>query len=59
MLARATPDAFQVSLGDTSKGETKSARLEAGVAVRMLLFVARGDIIRVDTRNGEYVSRVR
>ena len=45
--------------GDTaSGGGDKPATLESGVAVRVPLFVNPGDRIRVDTRSGEYMSRV-
>ena len=45
--------------GDTaSGGGTKPATLESGVTVQVPLFVNEGDRIRVDTRSGEYVSRV-
>ena len=44
--------------GDTaSGGGTKPATLESGVEVAVPLFVNEGDLIRVDTRSGEYVSR--
>jgi elongation factor P len=44
--------------GDTaSGGGTKSAKLESGVTVQVPLFIEEGESIRVDTRNGEYVSR--
>jgi elongation factor P len=44
--------------GDTaSGGGTKSATLESGVEVDVPLFVNEGDLIRVDTRSGEYVGR--
>jgi elongation factor P len=44
--------------GDTaSGGGTKPATLESGVEVDVPLFVNEGDLIRVDTRTGEYVSR--
>jgi elongation factor P len=44
--------------GDTaSGGGNKSATLESGVVVQVPLFIEEGEIIRVDTRNGEYVSR--
>jgi len=45
--------------GDTSGGGGKPATLETGAVVRVPLFVAEGEIIRVDTRSGEYVSRVK
>jgi elongation factor P len=45
--------------GDTaSGGGTKPATLESGVRVEVPLFVNEGDRVRVDTRTGEYVSRV-
>ena len=45
--------------GDTaSGGGTKPATLESGVRVEVPLFVNEGDRVRVDTRSGEYVSRV-
>lgn len=43
--------------GDTATGATKEVRLETGLKVRVPLFVNVGDIIRVDTRSGEYLSR--
>jgi elongation factor P len=44
--------------GDTaSGGGSKSATLESGVIVQVPLFIEEGETIRVDTRNGEYVSR--
>jgi len=45
--------------GDTSGGGGKPATLESGAIVRVPLFVQNGEIIRVDTRSGEYVSRVK
>jgi elongation factor P len=44
--------------GDTaSGGGNKAATLESGVVVQVPLFIEEGESIRVDTRNGEYVSR--
>lgn len=43
--------------GDTSAGGTKPAKLETGAVVRVPLFIQEGEVIKVDTRNGEYVSR--
>jgi elongation factor P len=44
--------------GDTaSGGGSKAATLESGVAIQVPLFIEEGEIIRVDTRSGEYVSR--
>lgn len=45
--------------GDTSGGGGKPATLETGAVVRVPLFVDQGEVIRVDTRTGEYVSRVK
>ncbi len=44
--------------GDTAQGGDKPATIEGGAVVRVPLFVQIGDMIRVDTRSGEYVSRV-
>ena len=45
--------------GDTSGGGGKPAKLETGAVVRVPLFVGQEEIIRVDTRSGEYVGRVK
>lgn len=45
--------------GDTSGGGGKPATLETGAVVRVPLFVQTGEIIKVDTRTGEYVSRAK
>ncbi len=44
--------------GDTSKAGMKPAKLETGATIQVPLFVETGDVIRVDTRSGSYVSRV-
>jgi len=44
--------------GDTATGGTKPATIETGAKVTVPLFVNTGDVIRVDTRTGEYVTRV-
>ena len=44
--------------GDTSGGGGKPAKLETGAVVRVPLFVQTREVIKVDTRSGEYVSRV-
>ena len=44
--------------GDTATNVTKPATLETGVEVRVPIFVNEGDVIRVDTRTGEYMERV-
>jgi elongation factor P len=43
--------------GDTATGGQKPAKLETGAVVRVPLFLSEGDIVRVDTRTGEYLSR--
>lgn len=45
--------------GDTSGGGGKPATVETGAVVRVPLFVNNGEVIKVDTRTGEYVSRVK
>ncbi len=44
--------------GDTSTGATKPCTLETGATINVPLFVDQGDMIRVDTRTGEYMERV-
>ncbi|MBO0826882.1 MAG: elongation factor P [Streptosporangiales bacterium] len=44
--------------GDRSSGGTKPARLETGAQIQVPLFVTTGERIKVDTRTGEYISRV-
>lgn len=50
-----TPPAFK---GDTASGSTKKATLETGIVVDVPFFVEQGDIVRVDTRTNQYVTRV-
>lgn len=45
--------------GDTATGGTKPATLETGVVVNVPLFISEGDIIKVDTRTGDYLERVK
>jgi len=45
--------------GDTASGASKPATLETGAVVRVPLFVEEGELVKVDTRTGEYVSRVK
>ncbi len=44
--------------GDTAQGATKPATVSTGAVVRVPLFVNQGDVLKIDTRTGEYVSRV-
>jgi elongation factor P len=43
--------------GDTATGATKPATVETGAQVSVPLFVNQGDVIKIDTRSGEYLSR--
>ena len=43
--------------GDTATGAQKPARLETGAQINVPLFIDQGDMIRVDTRTGEYMER--
>ena len=45
--------------GDTATNATKTAKVESGYEVRVPLFINEGDIIRIDTRTGEYMDRVK
>ena len=45
--------------GDTATGGTKPAYMESGAVVKVPLFIEEGEVIKIDTRNGEYVSRVK
>ena len=45
--------------GDTAGTGGKPATLESGAVVRVPLFVQIGEVVKVDTRTGEYVSRVK
>ena len=44
--------------GDTAQGATKPAIVETGATVMVPLFVETGDVLKIDTRTGEYLSRV-
>lgn len=44
--------------GDTVSGGNKAATLETGAVVRVPLFIEQGEVLKIDTRTGEYVSRV-
>ncbi len=45
--------------GDTATGGKKPAKLETGATVQVPLFIEEGEVIKVDTRSGEYLSRVK
>ena len=44
--------------GDTATGAKKAATLQTGLVVQVPLFVNEGDLLRIDTRTGDYVTRV-
>lgn len=43
--------------GNTATGATKMAKLETGYEVRVPLFINEGDVLRIDTRTGNYIER--
>ena len=43
--------------GDTQSGGTKPATMETGVVVNVPFFVNTGDVLRIDTRTGQYIER--
>jgi elongation factor P len=45
--------------GDTSSGGSKPATLETGAVIKVPLFIQTGEVLKVDTRTGEYVSRAK
>lgn len=45
--------------GDTASGATKPAELETGAVIQVPLFVEEGDVVKIDTRDGVYMERVR
>ncbi|MGQ9425733.1 elongation factor P [Gilvimarinus sp. F26214L] len=45
--------------GDTAQGGTKPATLSTGAVVKVPLFLSQGEVIRVDTRTGEYLGRAK
>ncbi len=45
--------------GDTSSGGNKPATLETGTVIRVPLFIQEGEVLKIDTRTGEYASRAK
>ncbi len=43
--------------GDTAAGATKNVKLETGAMVQVPLFIETGDVLKIDTRTGEYIER--
>lgn len=44
--------------GDTASGGSKPATVETGAVIQVPLFIGVGDVVKVDTRSGEYLERV-
>ena len=44
--------------GDTSTGATKPAKISTGATINVPLFISVGDVVKIDTRTGEYLERV-
>jgi elongation factor P len=44
--------------GDTAQGGTKPATMETGLVIQVPLFIEEGDVLRIDTRTGRYLTRV-
>jgi elongation factor P len=45
--------------GDTANNVTKPATLETGATINVPLFINEGDLLKIDTREGKYLERVR
>ena len=45
--------------GDTATGGSKPAKLETGAIVKVPLFIEPNELLKIDTRTGEYISRVK
>ncbi len=43
--------------GDTAQGATKEVTLETGLKIQVPLFIEEGDVLRIDTRDGRYITR--
>ena len=43
--------------GDTASGATKPATMETGLVAQVPLFINPGDLVKIDTRNGNYIER--
>ena len=44
--------------GNTATNATKNCELETGAQIKIPMFINEGDVIRIDTRTGEYLERV-
>jgi elongation factor P len=45
--------------GNTATGATKPATVETGYSVQVPLFINEGEVLKIDTRSGEYIERVK
>ncbi|MDB2384732.1 elongation factor P [Endozoicomonas sp.] len=45
--------------GDTAQGGSKPAKLTTGASIKVPLFITQGEVLKIDTRTGEYVGRVK
>jgi elongation factor P len=45
--------------GDSANAGTKPATVETGATVNVPLFLNEGDVVKIDTRTGEYIERVK
>lgn len=52
-------DAPPAVRGDTVTGATKTVTVETGASIRVPLFIEAGDVLKIDTRTGQYVSRAK
>ncbi len=50
-------EAFPAVKGDTAKGGSKQVKVETGASVTVPMFIKEGDILRINTENGEYTDR--
>ena len=44
--------------GDTATNVTKAATLETGAVIKVPIFINEGDVLKIDTRTGDYIERV-
>jgi len=44
--------------GDTVQGGTKPATMESGAVIQVPMFINTGEVLRIDTRDGRYITRV-
>ena len=58
MVELTVTDAPPGYAGDTATGATKEVILETGMKLQVPLFVNTGDVLRIDTRTGQYLTRV-